>query len=398
MSVALDTSYPAGRFGRFGGRYVPEVLVPAMERLEHLALTELKLPSFQREYKALLEHYVGRPTPLTFAPNLSALYGAQIYLKREDLAHTGAHKINNAIGQGLLARRLGAKRVIAETGAGQHGVATAAAAARLGLNCTIYMGAKDIARQAPNVFRMRQLGATVCSVTAGDATLRAAINEAMRDWVSDPEDTYYLLGSAVGPHPYPTIVRMLQQVIGEEAKRQIMERTGRLPDFAVACVGGGSNAIGLFHPFLKLPVGLVGVEAGGQGTEHAATIGSGSPGILHGAFSMLLQDAHGQVQGSHSISAGLDYPGVGPEHAHLAETGRAKYLTVTDSEALTALKELCRAEGILPALESAHALAGARRIATEHPDTTLIVNVSGRGDKDLETLTQLEEGHDRKTN
>lgn len=378
-----------GRFGPFGGRYVPEVLIPAMTRLEQVALPLLDSPEFQTAYKKSLMTYVGRPTALTLAPNLSEAYGATIYLKREDLAHTGAHKINNAIGQALLAQHMGAKRVIAETGAGQHGVATAAACARLGLQCTIYMGAKDMVRQSPNVRRMRLFGAEVRSVTEGDATLRAAINEAMRDWVTDPENTYYLLGSAVGPHPYPTLVARLQQVIGDEARSQILKTHGQLPDAAIACVGGGSNAIGLFSAFLQDPtVRLYGIEAGGDGTGHAATLLNGSPGVLHGAFSLLLQDAHGQVQPSHSISAGLDYPGVGPQHAHLSKAGRASYFSVSDDEALGALKDLCRLEGILPALESSHALAGARKLAQKHPDSTLLINVSGRGDKDMSTLCQ----------
>jgi tryptophan synthase beta chain len=314
-------------------------------------------------------------------------------LKREDLAHTGAHKINNAIGQALLAREMGAGRVIAETGAGQHGVATAAACARMGLDCTVYMGTVDIERQAPNVERMRLLGARVEPVTTGDATLRAAINEALRDWVTDPENTYYLLGSAVGPHPYPWLVRRLQSVIGHEARRQLLEARGSLPDVAFACVGGGSNAIGLFHPFLEDPVQLVGVEAGGRGPglgQNAATIGRGTPGVLHGSFSFVLQDADGQIQETHSVSAGLDYPGVGPEHAWLAETGRALYVEASDDEALAALDELGRHEGILPALESSHALAAVRRWLGDNPGGVVLVGLSGRGDKDIDILRGLD--------
>lgn len=335
---------------------------------------------------------MGRPTPLTPVRHLGRSWGAEVYLKREDLAHTGAHKINNALGQALLARRLGAARVIAETGAGQHGVATAAACARVGLPCTVYMGAVDVKRQAPNVERMHQLGARVVPVESGDRTLRAAIDEAFRDWVADPEGAYYLLGSAVGPHPYPWLVRELQSVIGREARAQFIELTGGLPDIAVACVGGGSNAIGLFHPFLAdAAVKLMGVEAGGRGSglgEHSATIGRGRPGVLHGSYSLLLQDGDGQVQETHSVSAGLDYPGVGPEHALLQAIGRVDYVSATDDEALDALRECCAAEGILPALESSHALAGARRWAREHPGRRILVGLSGRGDKDMPTLSQ----------
>ncbi|HLF44610.1 MAG TPA: tryptophan synthase subunit beta, partial [Acidimicrobiia bacterium] len=326
------------------------------------------------------------------APRLGEAWGGEIWLKREDLAHTGAHKINNAVGQALLAKEMGAGRVIAETGAGQHGVATAAACARIGLDCTVYMGTVDIERQAPNVERMRLLGARVEPVTSGDATLRAAINEALRDWVSDPGDTYYLLGSAVGPHPYPWLVRRLQSVIGHEARRQILELRGSLPDAAFACVGGGSNAIGLFHPFLDDPVRLVGVEAGGRGPglgQNAASIGRGSPGVLHGSFSFLLQDADGQIQETHSVSAGLDYPGVGPEHAWLAATGRALYVEASDDEALSALDELGRYEGILPALESSHALAAVRRWLVDSPGSVVLVGLSGRGDKDIDILRGL---------
>jgi tryptophan synthase beta chain len=379
-----------GRFGPFGGRFVPETLVPALERLERAARAALADPLFVASLERERATWAGRPTPLTAARRLGRLWGAEVFLKREDLAHTGAHKINNALGQALLAVRLGARRVIAETGAGQHGVAAAAACARAGLPCVVYMGAIDVQRQAPNVARMRGLGAEVVTVTGGDRTLRSAIDEAIRDWVSDPGGTYYMIGSAVGPHPYPWLVRELQSVIGREARAQMLEGAGRLPDVAVACVGGGSNAIGLFHPFLgDHTVALLGVEAGGRGAspgDHAATLARGTPGVLHGAYSMLLQDAGGQVIDTHSVSAGLDYPGVGPEHALLAAIGRARYETASDDEAIAALRELCATEGILPALETAHALAGARRWVTAHPGGSILVGLSGRGDKDLAVL------------
>jgi len=379
-----------GRFGEFGGRFVPETLVGALERLEHHARTALGDEAFQGRLGRELAEWIGRPTPLTPAPRLGESWGAEVWLKREDLAHTGAHKINNAIGQALLAARMGARRVVAETGAGQHGVAAAAACARLGLPCTVYMGSVDVARQAPNVQRMELMGAKVVPVHTGDATLRAAIDEALRDWVSDPEETFYLLGSSVGPHPYPWLVRELQSVIGGEARAQILAQAGGLPDVAVACVGGGSNAIGLFHPFLAdAGVRLLGVEAGGRGSglgEHAATIAWGTPGVLHGSLSLLIQDPDGQVIETHSISAGLDYPGVGPEHALLHRTGRARYVTVDDEEAVAALAECTRLEGILPALESAHAFAGARRWAQQNPGLRILVGCSGRGDKDLGIL------------
>jgi tryptophan synthase beta chain len=381
-----------GRFGPFGGRYVPETLIPALERLEAGVREHLHAPSFQEELSAQLTSWVGRPTALTFATRLSQEWGARIWLKREDLAHTGAHKINNALGQALLARRLGARRIVAETGAGQHGVASAAACARLGLPCIVYMGAIDMERQAPNVGRMRLLGAQVVPVTAGDRTLRAAIDEALRDWVSDPLGTYYLLGSAVGPHPYPYLVRELQAVIGREARSQFLKLAGELPEAVMACVGGGSNAIGMFHPFVAdASVEIIGVEAGGKGRElggNAATLSYGTPGVLHGTYSMLLQDRDGQIQETHSVSAGLDYPGVGPEHALLRRIGRVRYESASDSEALDAVRALCRYEGILPALESAHALAGAKRWAAAHPGGTLVVCLSGRGDKDMPTLQQ----------
>jgi tryptophan synthase beta chain len=371
---------------------VPETLIPAHERLERGARRWLTDPDFQAELNRELRDWVGRPTALSPAPRLSKRWGAQVWLKREDLAHTGAHKINNAIGQALLARRLGAKRIVAETGAGQHGVASAAACARVGLPCTVYMGAVDMERQAPNVGRMRLLGASVIPVTSGDRTLRAAIDEALRDWVADPTSTYYLLGSAVGGHPYPYIVRELQAVIGREARAQLLERSGALPDALFACVGGGSNAIGLFHAFLgDRSVDIVGVEAGGRGSglgENAATLVNGRPGVLHGSYSMLLQDRHGQIQETHSVSAGLDYPGVGPEHSLLSSIGRVRYEAASDAEALAAVRECCECEGILPAIESAHALAGARRWAASHAGACILIGLSGRGDKDMLTLTQ----------
>jgi tryptophan synthase beta chain len=382
-----------GRFGPFGGCYAPETLVTALGRLADGMQQHLGDPEFQAELNRELREWVGRPTALSHAPTLSRHWGVNVFLKREDLAHTGAHKINNALGQALLAKRLGAKRVIAETGAGQHGVATAAACARVGMPCIVYMGAVDVRRQAPNVERMVQLGAEVVPVKSGDQTLRAAIDEAFRDWVSDPDGSYYLLGSAVGPHPYPLLVRELQSVIGREARAQFLERNGSLPDAAFACVGGGSNAIGLFHPLLgDASVELIGVEAGGRSAklgDNAATLATGRPGVLHGTYSMLLQDEDGQVQETHSISAGLDYPGVGPEHALLRAIGRVTYVSATDDEALAALRECCSAEGILPAIESAHAFAGARKWAAKNPGKTILVGLSGRGDKDMPTLSQV---------
>jgi tryptophan synthase beta chain len=390
--AAASASYPdgKGRYGKFGGRYVPETLVPALDRLQAGVDRYLGDADFQAEFHHELRTWVGRPTALSFAPALSKRWGAEIWLKREDLAHTGAHKINNAIGQTLLAKRLGAKRIIAETGAGQHGVASAAAAARLGLPCVVYMGAVDVERQAPNVGRMRLMGASVVPVTGGDQTLRAAIDEALRDWVSDPNGTYYSLGSAVGPHPYPYLVRELQAVIGREARAQMLAQAGDLPDVAVACVGGGSNAIGLFHPFLQdASVRLLGVEAGGRGPglgDNAASLTFGTPGVLQGSFSLLLQDAHGQIQETHSVSAGLDYPGVGPEHAYLLESGRVAYESATDEDTLAALLECAKFEGILPAIETAHAFVGARRFAATHPGSRILICCSGRGDKDLPIL------------
>ena len=380
-----------GRFGPFGGRYVPETLVPAFERLEAGVREHLHEASFQEEFRRELREWVGRPTALTHAARLSKAWGADVWLKREDLAHTGAHKINNAIGQAILAKRLGAKRIIAETGAGQHGVASAAACARVGLPCTVYMGAVDIERQAPNVDRMRRLGAEVVAVESGDKTLRAAIDEALRTWVTDPAGIYYLLGSAVGAHPYPYLVRELQSVIGEEARQQMLDQAGGLPDVAFACVGGGSNAIGLFYPLRGDDIELIGVEAGGTGNglgQNAATLATGTPGVLQGSYTMILQDADGQVQETHSISAGLDYSGVGPEHALLQATGRVTYISATDDEALEALEELCAAEGILTALETSHAFAAARVYAQQHPGACILIGNSGRGDKDMPTLTK----------
>lgn len=381
---------PNGRFGPYGGRFAPETLTAILDRLEKRSIDLLSSEVFRDELDAEMRDFIGRPTPLTHAPSLSARWGADVYLKREDLCHTGAHKINNALGQAMIARRLGASRIVAETGAGQHGVASAAAAARVGLPCTVYMGAVDAERQRPNVDRMRLLGADVVLVTGGDQTLRAAIDEAFRAWVADPDEAYYLLGSVVGPHPYPWLVRELQSVIGVEARRQVLETVGDLPDVAVACVGGGSNAIGLFRGFVgDLDVKLLGIEAGGRGQPgdpHSATLARGMPGVLHGAMTPLLQDDDGQIEESHSVAPGLDYPGVGPEHALLRDLGRATYDVVGDEEALEAVHECSSAEGILPALESAHALAGARRFALSNPGSSVLVGVSGRGDKDLQIL------------
>ncbi len=379
-----------GYYGRYGGRYVPETLYRPVMELEEAYNRFSKDPAFQAELKYLLHTYVGRPTPLTFAKRMTEhLGGAQIYLKREDLTHTGAHKINNALGQVLLAKRMGKTRIIAETGAGQHGVATATAAALLGLECQVYMGSVDMARQSLNVRRMRLLGASVVPVESGAKTLKDAVNEAMRDWVTNVRTTFYSLGSALGPHPYPQMVRDFHKVIGEEARAQIMESAGRLPDELVACVGGGSNAIGLFHPFLNdAAVKMTGVEAGGHGIvlgQHAARFAGGALGVLHGALTWLLQNDDGQVQDTHSISAGLDYPAVGPEHALLHETGRAQYTFATDQEALEAFRLLSRMEGIIPALESSHAIAYVlKKAPTLAKDKILLVNLSGRGDKDLE--------------
>jgi tryptophan synthase beta chain len=380
-----------GHFGAYGGRFVPEALVAALDELT-AAFTSAQLdPGFTGELGRLLRDYTGRPSPLTDADRLSAeAGGARILLKREDLNHTGSHKINNVLGQALLTQRIGKTRVIAETGAGQHGVASATAAALMGLECTIYMGEVDTERQALNVARMRLLGAEVVPVTTGSRTLKDAINEAMRDWVTNVDTTNYLFGTVAGPHPFPQMVREFQRVIGDEARAQVLERIGRLPDVVAACVGGGSNAIGIFTAFIGDPsVRLVGLEAGGDGVEtgrHAASITGGVPGVLHGARSYLLQDENGQTIESHSISAGLDYPGVGPEHSYLSDIGRAEYRPITDAEAMAAFRQLCRTEGIIPAIESAHALAGAVQIGRElGPDAVILVNLSGRGDKDVET-------------
>ncbi|MDR5694260.1 MAG: tryptophan synthase subunit beta [Armatimonadota bacterium] len=383
-----------GRFGPYGGRYVPETVIPALEELEASYLRYRDDPGFRGELEEYLKNYCGRPTPLWYARRLTeAIGGARIYLKREDLLHTGAHKINNTIGQVLLAVKMGKRRVIAETGAGQHGVATATAAALFGLQCEIYMGTEDMARQALNVTRMRLLGATVHPVDSGSRTLKDAINEAMRDWVTNVRTTFYVIGSVVGPHPYPMIVRDFQAVIGREARAQILAEAGRLPDYVIACVGGGSNAIGLFSGFLDAEeVRLVGVEAGGEGLEtgrHAATLCVGSPGVLHGAYTYLLQDEHGQILETHSVSAGLDYPGVGPEHSFLKDSGRATYVAVTDTQALEAFQLLGTTEGILPALEPAHALAYACALASRLPrEAIILVGLSGRGDKDVEVASK----------
>ncbi|MGD0621268.1 MAG: tryptophan synthase subunit beta [Thermacetogeniaceae bacterium] len=390
----IDLPDVHGHFGRFGGQFVPETLMPALEELT-AAYEQARLDaSFDEEFRYYLKQYVGRPSPLYFAERLTRhLGGARIYLKREDLNHTGAHKINNTIGQALLARRMGKGRLIAETGAGQHGVATATVAAMFNMQCVVYMGEEDIRRQELNVFRMRLLGADVAPVTSGSRTLKDAMNEAIRDWVTNVRTTYYLLGTVGGPHPYPMLVRDFQAVIGQEARAQILEQEGRLPDCIVACVGGGSNSIGIFHPFLEDPVRLIGVEAAGHGIEtgkHAATLSAGQVGVLHGAMSYLLQDEHGQVLEAHSISAGLDYPGVGPEHSFLKESGRAEYVAVTDDEALDAFQLLARTEGILPALESAHAVAYAAKLApTMGSDRIMIINISGRGDKDVPSIARI---------
>ena len=392
----------AGHFGPFGGRYVAETLMPAVIELEEAYRRIASDPAFQQELSRLLRDYAGRPTPLFPAERLTAQAGgAAIYLKREDLAHTGAHKINNTVGQALLARWMGKRKLIAETGAGQHGVATATTAALFGMECRIFMGVEDIGRQAPNVQRMRLLGAEVVPVVSGTGTLKDAMNEAMRYWVEAVSDTFYVIGSVAGPHPYPMMVRDFQQIIGIEVKQQIQAAAGRLPNALIACVGGGSNAMGLFYPFLENAVELIGVEAAGKGIgtgKHAAALGAGSVGVLHGSKSYVLQDADGQIREAHSISAGLDYPGVGPEHAFLKETARARYVSITDDEALHAFQTLCRLEGIIPALESSHALAWAMQEAGRRPkQDLLVVNLSGRGDKDLGIVAPLlgdrKEGH-----
>jgi tryptophan synthase beta chain len=383
----------AGRFGPYGGRYVPETLVAALDDLARLYDEVRADPAFWAEYDALLAEFVGRPSPLTLAPRLGELVGAPVLLKREDLNHTGAHKINNTVGQALLARRMGKRRIIAETGAGQHGVATATVCARFGFECVVYMGAEDVERQALNVYRMRLLGATVIPVESGTRTLKDATNEALRDWVTNVPTTHYIIGSVVGPEPYPRMVRDFQSIIGREAREQMLERLGRLPHTVVACVGGGSNAMGIFTAFLDDDVALVGVEAAGQGLEsghHSATLSAGTPGVLHGSLSYLLQDAEGQVAPAHSVSAGLDYPGVGPEHSWLRDTGRVTYTSATDAEALDAFQGLSRLEGIIPALETAHAIAWVRRSAGGwHIDQPVLICLSGRGDKDVAHVAAL---------
>ncbi|TCP13832.1 tryptophan synthase beta chain [Crenobacter luteus] len=384
-----------GHFGPYGGIYVAETLMAALDELKAEYERAKNDPAFWEEYRYELKHYVGRPSPVYHARRLSEkLGGAQIYLKREDLNHTGAHKVNNTIGQALLARRMGKKRVIAETGAGQHGVASATVAARYGMECVVYMGAEDVKRQAPNVYRMKLLGATVVPVESGSKTLKDALNEAMRDWVTNVDSTFYILGTAAGPHPYPMLVRDFQCVIGDEAKVQMPEMIGRQPDVVVACVGGGSNAIGMFYPYIDVSgVRIVGVEAGGDGVasgRHAAPLSAGKPGVLHGFKSYLMQDENGQIVETHSVSAGLDYPGVGPEHSYLKDLGRAEYDAINDDEALAAFHELCRSEGIIPALESSHALAWAIKHApTMGKDQVILVNLSGRGDKDINTVAGL---------
>ena len=381
-----------GRFGPYGGQFVPETLMPALAELIAAYDDARQDPTFAATYDELARDFIGRPTPLYHAATLSAqIGGAQLYFKREDLAHTGAHKINNALGQGLLARRMGKRRIIAETGAGQHGVATATTCAMLGLECIVYMGEEDIHRQAPNVFRMKLLGAEVRPVRSGSRTLKDAINEAIRDWVTNVNDTFYIIGSVVGPHPYPTMVRDFQSVIGRETRAQSIAQVGKLPDAVIACVGGGSNAMGIFHPFHDDPtVRLIGVEAGGDGVStgrHAAPLSAGRPGVLHGALSYLMQDDDGQVVETHSVSAGLDYPGVGPEHAWYKDSGRATYVAVDDAAAMTGFERLCHAEGIIPALETAHAIAYAVDYAATRPSSeVIVVNCSGRGDKDLGTV------------
>jgi tryptophan synthase beta chain len=387
----LHTATP-GHFGPYGGQFAPETLMVALRELEEIYNHAKQDEAFQSELSALLRDFAGRPTPLYFAERLTGHYGgAKIFLKREDLLHTGAHKINNALGQALLAKRMGKPRLIAETGAGQHGVATATVAARFGFECDVYMGEEDTQRQALNVFRMRLLGTRVIPVSSGTKTLKDATNEAMRDWVTNVRDTHYIIGSVVGPHPFPVMVRDFHAVTGQEARQQILEMTGTLPDACVACVGGGSNAMGIFYPFVEdKSVRLIGVEAAGEGLEtphHAAPLNRGTKGVLHGSLSYIMQDKAGQILPTHSISAGLDYPGVGPEHAHLKDTGRAEYVAVTDEQALSALQLLCELEGILPALESSHALAHLEILARElGPDKTIIVNLSGRGDKDVHTV------------
>ena len=396
MTNATSLPDADGHFGPYGGRFVSETLFAALDDLRETYERLWQSPKFQAEFDLDMAHYVGRPSPLYLAKRLTQKYGgAQIYLKREDLNHTGAHKINNTIGQALLAKHMGKPRIIAETGAGQHGVASATVAARLGLECVVYMGVEDIRRQAQNVYRMKLLGAKVVGVTSGTQTLKDALNEAMRDWVTNVDNTYYIIGTAAGPHPYPKLVRDFQSIIGREARRQSLEQTGKLPDAVVACVGGGSNAIGIFHPFIDdKDVRLIGVEAGGKGLEtgeHAAPLSDGTPGVLHGNRTYLMSDDNGQILGTHSVSAGLDYPGVGPEHSYLKDIGRAEYVAATDDEALHSFRELCLLEGIIPALESSHAVAYACKMASQmRPDQTIVVNLSGRGDKDMQTVADID--------
>ncbi len=393
--LPYDLPDARGHFGPYGGSFVAETLFQALDELKDAYSRYRADPEFQAELRSELKHYVGRPTPIYHAARLSReLGGAQVYLKREDLNHTGAHKINNTVGQAMLARRMGKRRVIAETGAGQHGVASATVAARYGMQCVVYMGAEDVKRQAPNVYRMHLLGAEVVPVHSGSRTLKDALNEALRDWVTHVEDTFYIIGTVAGPHPYPMMVRDFQRVIGEECLWQMPELAGRQPDAVLACVGGGSNAMGIFHPYIEHPeVRLIGVEAGGEGLDsgrHAASLEAGSPGVLHGNRTYVLQDAAGQIAQTHSVSAGLDYPGVGPEHAWLKDSGRAQYVAVSDQEALQAFHRLCRTEGIIPALESSHALAQAIKMAPQmRPDQLLLVNLSGRGDKDIGHVADL---------
>ena len=396
LAIAKQMPDAGGHFGDFGGRYVSETLMAALQQLEQTYEQLWRDPQFQAEFDHDLAHYVGRPSPLYHAERLSReLGGAQIYLKREDLNHTGAHKVNNTIGQALLAKHTGKPRVIAETGAGQHGVATATVAARLGLECKVYMGIEDVRRQALNVYRMKLLGAEVIPVESGTRTLKDAMNEAMRDWVTNVDNTFYIIGTAAGPHPYPKLVRDFQSIIGREARQQCLDQAGKLPDALVACVGGGSNAIGLFHPFIEdEAVRMIGVEAGGYGVEtgqHAAPLTAGHPGVLHGNRTYLMSDDAGQIIGTHSVSAGLDYPGVGPEHSYLKDIGRAEYTAINDEEALNAFRHLTQVEGIMPALESSHAVAEAMKMApTMDKDQIILVNLSGRGDKDIHTVAEID--------
>lgn len=388
----MQNNVNPGRFGKYGGRFVPETLVPALDELEHEFKTAWADPIFREQFEGLLHNYVGRATPLTECHRLSEATGFKVTVKREDLNHTGAHKINNALGQCILAKRMGKTRIIAETGAGQHGVATATACALFGLKCVVYMGEEDTKRQQLNVFRMQLLGATVIPVSSGTKTLKDALNEAMRDWVTNIRDTHYVIGTAAGPHPYPFMVREFQSVIGREARSQYLARHGKFPDYGIACVGGGSNAIGFFHPFLEDSVKLIGIEAAGLGIEsgqHAAPLFAGSPGVLHGSYSYMMQDDDGQVMPTHSISAGLDYPGVGAEHSFLKDSGRVSYTTITDDEAMNAFKKVAELEGLISAFESAHAFAGLWQSGLMEPGSRVLVNMSGRGDKDMERASEI---------